>query len=404
MVRNYGLEDGEGKAVKIVYCWNDKEEARFVVSEIQMRLKAGVIQPSDIAILVRAGFQTRMFEEALISLAIPYKIIGGFKFYERAEIRDAISYIRASINHGDNIALERIINTPKRSVGASTIAAIKSYANQNNISTFAAIKQMIEHNLFKPRIHSSLEFLINKLEEWNNVYSIMNLYESTKKILEESGYMAMLKEENTDEANARMENLREMLRAMNDFQTIEAFLEHASLVTDGDLKGAVENAISLMTVHAAKGLEFDLVFLPGFEDGLFPHQKSIADDGPKGLEEERRLAYVGITRAKNELYISYAQSRRIYNEFVASIPSRFIEEILGDGVEKIASSVHYSKKVTIPSPAPQASNNTKATGIYVNHSIFGKGVIIRRDGDSVEVAFADHGIKKLKEQYLVPCD
>jgi len=399
----------EGSAVKVVYCWNDREEARFVTTEINSRSHS--ISPTplkNIAILVRAGFQTRPFEEALISLSIPYKIIGGMKFYERMEIRDAIAYIRVSLNHNDSVALERIINTPKRAIGEATIATIKSYAVENNISMFDSIKKMIERSLFKPKIHSALSILTTKMEEWKHTYDTTNLYDGTKNILEESGYIGMLKDENSEESRARLENLREMMRAMNDFDRIEDFLEHASLVMDGDLSEKTENAVNLMTVHAAKGLEFDLVFLPGFEEGIFPHQKSLSTEGAKGLEEERRLAYVGITRAKKELYITYAESRRMYNEYINTTPSRFIDEILGDGVQKISSQKNYNQRAaSYTKIEPKKEFKLKENffpGFTVAHEIFGKGIVIRSDGKNIEVAFSQHGIKLVKEEYLIICD
>jgi DNA helicase-2/ATP-dependent DNA helicase PcrA len=401
-------QGSEGNAVKVVYCWNDREEARFVTTEISSRTSNQLTALKNIAILVRAGFQTRPFEEALISLSIPYKIIGGMKFYERMEIRDAIAYIRASLNHNDNIALERVINTPKRSIGDATIAAIKSFANAHDMSMFDAIKEMILGNLFKPRVHSALSIFTTKLEEWRNIYNVNSLYEATKIILEESGYMEMLKDENSEESRSRIENLREMMRAMNDFDRIEDFLEHSSLVMDGDLSQKTDNAVNLMTVHAAKGLEFDLVFLPGLEEGIFPHQKSISEEGAKGLEEERRLAYVGITRAKKELYISYAESRRMYNEYINSTPSRFIAEIIGDGVQKISSQQNYNKRPVREIKPEQISQfrmkENFFPGFAVAHEIFGKGIVIRTNGKNIEVAFSSHGIKTVKEEYLGICD
>lgn len=404
-------EGSSGENVKVIYCWNDKEEAKFVTSEIHNRVSKQQIRPKEVAILVRAGFQTRIFEEALISLSMPYKIIGGLKFYDRQEVRDAIAYIRCTINHNDNIAIERIVNVPKRSIGNATLAAIKSYADANNISTYEAIEKMLEAKLFKPKVESGLASLNSNLKRWSELYNELNLYEATKLILEESGYFEMLKNENTEESRNRIDNLKEMLRAMGEFDKIEDFLEHASLVTDGDLSEKTDDAVNLITIHASKGLEFELVFLPGLEEGLFPNQKSITEEGPKGLEEERRLAYVGMTRAKKELFISYAESRRMYNEYIRPIPSRFIDEIGFDFVDRRSSQGTYNSKPKNISIKPSKDtinsirkDNPISPGRNVSHEIFGNGIIIRRDGDNIEVAFSNHGIKTVKQDYLAICD
>jgi DNA helicase-2/ATP-dependent DNA helicase PcrA len=403
----------DGAPVRVVYCWNDKEEARFVVEEIKTKI-SNVTAPNDVAILVRAGFQTRPFEEALIAHSVPYRIIGGLKFYERKEVRDILSYIRIIANPNDDIALERIINVPKRSVGDATIESIKSVAKDRNLSIMNAIVQMIDSNIFKPKIHDTLSLFVRNLQSWRVLYSTNTTLNATKQMLEESGYLTMLKEDKTEESRARIENLYEMQRAIADFDKIEDFLEHASLVADGDLSGNIDNAVNLMTMHASKGLEFDVVFLPGWEEGLFPHQKSIAEDGFSGVEEERRLAYVGITRAKKDLYITYAESRRIFNEYVKSDPSRFIAEIDSNMVRKISSQQNYNKgfiassnlslsKTTYNSRTIEVittSNFVWKVGAHVLHSSFGKGVIIRLKDDNIEVAFGQYGVKTIKQAYL----
>lgn len=406
-------EGGDGAPVKLVYCWNDKEEARFVTEEIKNKMLT--IQPNHIAILVRAGFQTRAFEEALIGRAIPYRIVGGLKFYERKEVRDILSYIRVVINPEDDIALERIINVPRRAVGDTTLDAIKSFAKSSNISMLTAIEEMLSKSVFKPKLHETLNNFMSQIKDWKASYSSTTLLNATKKIFEESGYQAMLKEEKTEESRNRLENIHEMLRAIADFEKIEEFLEHASLVTDGDLSGNISNAVSLMTMHAAKGLEFDLVFLPGWEEGLFPHQKSLIEEGHTGLEEERRLAYVGITRARKELYITYADSRRIFNEYVKSDPSRFIKEIDGPMVMRIASSGNYTTQYNQYkknySKIPASTRNKPSSGevLYrpggsVAHQSFGKGMIIKSNGDNVEIAFSHYGVKTIKKEFLQLCD
>jgi DNA helicase-2/ATP-dependent DNA helicase PcrA len=401
-------EGVDGAPVQLVYCWNDKEEARFVIAEIKDKIN--IYQPNQIAILVRAGFQTRAFEEALIAGAVPYRIVGGLKFYERKEVRDILSYIRVVINSEDNIALERIINVPKRSVGDVTLDSIKSFSQTLNISMFAAIEEMLAKGVFKAKMQDTLQNFCNQIKQWRAAYNSTTTLNATKKIFEESGYQEMLKAEKTEESRGRLENIHEMLRAIADFNKIDEFLEHASLVADGDLSGNIENAVNLMTMHAAKGLEFDVVFLPGWEEGLFPHQKALIEGASSGLEEERRLAYVGITRAKKELYITYAESRWIFNEYVKSDPSRFINEIDCNMLNKISSNRNYPKrnyaqfkKHVEDEPTLLQGNGYKA-GRFVSHNTFGKGMVIKSTGDSIEIAFSQHGIKVIKKDFVTLCD
>lgn len=399
-------ENTTGERVKVIACESDRIEARLIASMISSAIQQN-INPNDVAILVRATFQTRVFEDILIMLSIPYQIIGGVRFYERAEIKDVICYIRISINNNDNLALERIINTPKRSIGASTLKIIKEYSYLHNISLIDAIDQLLNAGAFKAKAKENLSLLVYNIRNWQRKFQTLPPYEATKSMLDESGYLAMWKQEGTEEALSRIENINELLRALGEFNSIESFLEHASLNFESSQQFK-EQSISIMTLHAAKGLEFEMVFLPGWEEGLFPNQKSLYDEGPKGLEEERRIAYVGVTRAKRYLTISYAQSRRMYNEFISSKSSRFIGEIL-DSVDlyttnngylnKIGNNSTFRPKTASPAPSSIPHTNPYSLGARVRHKIYGIGIIIKKDEDNLEIAFGRE-IKKIKQSFV----
>ncbi len=403
-------EKNEGEKIKIISCWNDKEEARFISTEISKFLNSNKYQANQIAILVRAGFQTRSFEETFISNAMPYQMIGGLRFYERMEIRDLLAYIRLSNNHNDNLALERIINVPRRSIGNVTLKKIKDHASEKEISLFKSIKQMIELKILKGQTATSLEQFIQLIIKAGHKYENESAFEVTKFLLDESGYLKNLKEEKTDESRARIENINEMLRAIDEFDNIVEFVEHSSLVMDNDMLASdFGGTIKIMTLHAAKGLEFDLVFLPGWEENIFPHQKALSEEGDKGLEEERRIAYVGITRAKKELFITHAESRRIFSEFVNSLPSRFIKEIPAElcitssstnKLNYLRSRHNFSMQPNAAPKAPSIIKNGKTPGNRVKHSKFGTGIIIKKNGDNLEIVFEHVGIKTIKEDYV----
>lgn len=332
-------EGSKGELISVVSCYNDREEAKFIgrkICEISNRLIAqndestqSVQRYSTIAVLVRAGAQTRMIEETMISMHIPYKIVGGMRFYDRMEIRDAMAYIRLTNNNNDNIALERIINVPKRAIGEATLNSIKSFAAEHNVSLFESIKLMLHHRIFKGQLSHSLTSFVDLIVSIKEQYMANNASLShgdiTKLLMTTSGYTQALEIEKNEESKTRIENLNELYRAINEFENIEEFLKHATLVMDHDEASAEKDQVSIMTIHAAKGLEFETVFLPGMEEGMFPHQKSL--DNAASVEEERRLAYVAITRAKKRLIMTYAETRRIFYEYITSQRSRFIDEL-----------------------------------------------------------------------------
>ena len=324
----------EGDLVKLNCFKNGKDEAIGISDEIEKKLKKKY-SFNNIAILVRAIFQTREFEERFLKIGMPYRILGGTKFYERAEIKDCVAYLRLIHQPKDDLAFGRIINNPKRSIGESTMKLIHEFSNRNLVSLEVSSKTLIEKNLIKPKTKiglSSFLFLINK---WRNDINIkkINHVGLLQLVLDESGYSAMLKNKKDIDNESRLENIKELLSAMKEFDGLENFLEHVALATSVDQDWEGEK-INMMTMHGSKGLEFDVVFLPGWEEGLFPHQKSIEEKGQNGLEEERRLAYVGITRAKKKVLISFAMNRFYQGNWIDSMASRFIEELPEKFIEK----------------------------------------------------------------------
>ena len=326
----------DGELIKLNCYRNGKEEAVGLSDEIEKNLKKN-FSLNQITILVRAIFQTREFEERFLKIGLPYRIIGGTKFYERAEIKDCIAYLRLVYQEKDDLAFERIINNPKRSIGESTVKLIHDYSKKNSLSLVSSSKKLIEINGIKPKAKVGLSNFLNFLIKWSNDYKFKNTHhvKLLQTILDESGYSSMLKNKKDLENENRLENIKELLGAMKEFDNLESFLEHVSLATsiDQDWDG---QKINLMTMHASKGLEFEVVFLPGWEEGLFPHQKSMEEKGDKGLEEERRLAYVGITRAKKIAYISFSMNRFYQGDWIDSMASRFIEELPEKFIEKNA--------------------------------------------------------------------
>ena len=324
----------EGDLVKLNCYKNGKDEAIGISDEIEKKIKKKYSY-NNVAILVRAIFQTREFEERFLKIGLPYRILGGTKFYERAEIKDCVAYLRLIHQEKDDLAFERIVNNPKRSIGDTSLKTVHEFSKENNLSLELASKKMIEQNLIKPKTKIGLSFFLNSLNKWRNDLSVkkVNHIKLLQIVLDESGYSAMLKNKKDIDNENRLENIKELLSAMKEFDNLESFLEHVSLATAIDQEWDGEK-INMMTMHAAKGLEFDVVFLPGWEEGLFPHQKSIEEKGQNGLEEERRLAYVGITRAKNKAIISFSMNRFYQGDWIDSMASRFIEELPEKHLEK----------------------------------------------------------------------
>ncbi len=336
-------DDDMGCAVGLTGVWDDEEEARTIGEEIEAQRRAG--RPLDeIAILVRASFQMRAFEDRFVTLGLAYRVIGGPRFYERQEIRDAIAYLEVTLNPANDLKFERIINVPKRGLGDSSVRRVVELARARATSLYQAAREIVETEELAGKTRKSLADLVGMFERWRGQVGSMKHTELAELILDESGYTQMWQQDRSPQAHARLENLKELVRFMHEFETLQGFLEHVSLVMDADGAEA-KDRVSLMTLHAAKGLEFDVVFLPGWEEGLFPHQRSLDENGNAGLEEERRLAYVGLTRAKRQAKISFAQNRRNRGLWQAAAPSRFVDELPEAHVEVSQSNSPYGGAV-----------------------------------------------------------
>ena len=415
----------ENEKIRLISTYSGEDEAKYVIGEIE-NLKHEGFNYSDMAILVRTAFQTREFEEKLIAEAIPYQVIGGPKFYERTEIRDALAYFRLVIQPSDNLAFERIINKPTRGIGKKSLDKIRDYGRLSGLSMYQATQKMLENGEFSGKAKTSLELITAKFEDWRKLLNAVSLNDFAEQVLDESGYYEMLKSEKTQESQGRLENLKELVNVMSDtvqYPNLNEFLEHVSLVTEND-SNLDRNKVMLITLHSAKGLEFEVVFLPGWEEGLFPHKRSLDEGGDNSLEEERRLAYVAITRAKKKLYILTAMSRRIYGEWQNNLPSRFINEIpsdtlnicnnaagFGNNNRRVASyekPQNYNKytyenndngRQNYYRPAPQ-KKQSRYIGVRVYHEDFGFGKIVDVSGQTCEVEFENGGRKKILGTYL----
>jgi len=405
----------DGEPIKLMSLWDDQEEARKIADEIEALQQMHQAKASDIAILVRAGFQTRAFEECFISRGIAYRVVGGLRFYERMEIKDVISYVRVIAQNEDDLAFERIINTPKRGIGPSTMQQIRNRSRDYGMSMMAAIRQLLSENAFKNKMQLTLSQLIGNFDNWAAMMhnSDISVPEFVENVVKQSGYLDMWKADKSLESQGRIDNIKELYHALDEFDTITDFLEHVSLVSDIESANQ-DDMVNIMTLHAAKGLEFENVFLPGWEEGTFPHQRSLDEKGASALEEERRLAYVGITRAKKRAYILYAANRRIYGQYQSSIPSRFIEELPDENVEKINlnngfnfSSRNITKSYTPKEPTKPLISKVSQTseagfnlGQKVFHEKFGNGKIVGISGDKLDIAFDKAGLKKVIDRFV----
>jgi DNA helicase II / ATP-dependent DNA helicase PcrA len=324
-------EDVDGEKVTVTGSWDSEEEARAIGEEIE-ELQRAKENLNEVAILVRASFQMREFEDRFVTLGLPYRVIGGPRFYERAEIRDALAYLRVINSPADDLAFERIVNVPKRGLGDATVQMLHDHARKRRIPLFEAARAVVETDELKPKARGSLRDLILHFDRWRAQREVTSHTELAEIVLDESGYTEMWQKDRSADAAGRLDNLKELVRSMEEFENLQGFLEHISLVMDRD-GGAADEAVSLMTLHSAKGLEFDNVFLPGWEEGLFPSQRTLDEQGRAGLEEERRLAHVGLTRARRRAKLYFATNRRIHGTWSITIPSRFLDELPAANVE-----------------------------------------------------------------------
>jgi DNA helicase-2/ATP-dependent DNA helicase PcrA len=376
----------------------------------------------EMAILVRAGFQTRAFEERLITLGMPYRVVGGLRFYERQEIRDAIAYMRLIAQPADDLAFERIVNVPRRGVGEAALRALHQAAREDGKPLMESALNLVADGRLKGRVREQIDLLLRGFARWRAQLDKDGHVVTVATMLDESGYTAMWQQDKSPEAPGRLENLKELVRALANFETLSGFLGHVSLVMEND-EAAEGDRVSLMTLHGAKGLEFDTVFLPGWEEGLFPNQRALDEGGVKALEEERRLAYVGLTRARRRAIISHAANRRIYANWQSSIPSRFIDELPGGDVERTGSAMlardawgpaatafagqfplvaRRTRTIEAWEDQPRpARTDAIPIGSRVFHQKFGYGTVRAAQDDRLEVAFDKAGAKRVLDRFVV---
>lgn len=442
-------EETEGQKVRLIGHWDGEEEARWIGEEVEalQRGARGIraLTLDDMAILVRASHQMRAFEDRFLTIGMPYRVIGGPRFYERQEIRDAMAYFRLAVSPADDLAFERVINVPKRGLGDKAQADIQRAARGTEVSLLDGARQAVAQGMIGGKGGAQLRGFVENVDRWHDaIQRGQNHIELAEAILDDSGYTAMWQNDKTPEGPGRLENLKELVKALEQFENLQGFLEHVSLIMDNETEEASEK-VSIMTLHAAKGLEFPAVFLPGWEDGLFPSQRSMDESGKKGLEEERRLAYVGITRAEELCTISFASNRRVYGQWQSQMPSRFIDELPAEHVTVLtppglygggfgAAAVSYNstidqratkadvynspgwKRMTERSSQRPVSQPSEARHIIIDaeaispygigdrvfHQKFGYGEVMAVEGDKLDIEFDHAGSKKIVARWVIP--
>ena len=418
-------DDGDaGEPIAVSGVWSGDDEARAVGNMIE-DLQGKNHALNEIAVLVRAGQQTRSLEERFITLGVPYRIIGGLRFYERREVRDALAYLRLVRQDDDDLAFQRIINLPRRGLGERSLLALRDHAHETGSSLLGAARHAVGGPTLPPVRRRTLRLFAENIDRWRAEASRTSPAAVAKIVLDESGYTEMWQKDKSIHAPARLENLKEFVGALADFETIEEFLDHVSLVTEGDTVSS-DDMVSIMTFHAAKGLEFDTVILPGWEEDLFPHRRALEESGSEGLEEERRLAYVALTRARRRVAIFHAANRWIFDRHVSNIPSRFLAELPSDHVKADASNLvgyrnmsEFGEAVTdsnfsrtlarrrqqFPPPATPAEPGARlppAPDTRIFHDKFGYGRVLKADGEKLDIAFDKAGRKKIMAAFVTP--
>jgi DNA helicase-2/ATP-dependent DNA helicase PcrA len=415
-----GGNDSGGEKVAVIGLWDSPEEARMVADRVASLRQEGE-SLAEMAILVRTMAQTREFEERFITVGLPYRIIGGLRFYERAEIRDAVAYARVLHQPADDLAFERIVNLPRRGVGDTALRGLHEHARANGVSLYVAAGVLVEQGVLKGKSRDAMRTLLAGFDRWRAGLERDGHVITLSAMLDESGYTEMWRQDKSPDAPGRLENLKELLRAIAEFETLAGFLDHVSLVMENE-ENVSADRVSLMTLHAAKGLEFDTVFLPGWEEGLFPSQRTMDESGLKGLEEERRLAYVGLTRARRRAIVSYAANRQLYGKWSDSIPSRFIDELPDEHVQRTGSaSLRRDRMISAPTvftgqfpllarrprlveaweqPARPARADAIPVGARVFHQKFGYGTVTAADDDKLDIAFETSGAKRVLDRFV----
>ena len=417
-----GRNDSSGDPVSVVSLWDSQEEARMVGEKAEALRRDGHAL-NEIAILVRTSAQTRSFEERMLTLGMPYRVVGGLRFYERQEIRDAVAYMRVLQSPADDLGFERIINLPRRGVGDVALRAMHAVARAQHIPLYAAADIVTKDGTLKGRACQSVRKLLDGFAAWREMLGREGHLLTVSVMLDESGYVEMWRLDKSPEAPGRLENLKELMQALKEFETLSGFLDHVSLVMENEQEGG-EDKLSMMTLHGAKRLEFDTVFLPGREEALFPSQRSMDENGNKGLEEERRLAYVGITRARRRAVISHVANRQLYGNWQASMPSRFLDELPEEHVARVGSdAMAREQRLTTPTvfsgqfpltarrpritevweqPARPKRDDQLAVGQRVFHQKFGYGTVSSVSDDRLDVAFDKAGDKRVLDRFVEP--